>query len=598
MTDSRSSGRARNAYVRACVGLARAYARFHGARASRRSESGPTGLARALSISGLPLSMQTVVHASEMASLLSGVLLGLVSALCAFLCGPERALPLILMAVMTPLLLGEIIKSYPKALSRRIASEVVKDSTGAITLMVMSLRSEPSLPNAILFSCRRTDSFTAELRACTWGVIMGRFASFEDALQSLSERWSAFGSELKTSIDALITASCEATEEGRRRALDRANNASVLGVKRRIEEYALSLSTPSMVMFGLAILLPLMVGSFLPMMSWDVWSASSGAMGPNIGTEPIGTVQVVFIMNFLFPAMGLLVAMGSVARHPLESSGTHSRRALPAPWIQVAIAICGSCALSATAITLLDGVQEAASVLLCVTLPASVVLILIGVKASGLSHPGEETSEETLFRMGARMVEGVNYESALYRACKGRDVALRAYADSDLLGGADEAHRRAKGPRARDHADAQTLEALGVVRGAASKDERASGLLAMDLASYIRDLRETERSLRSRLKPTISMMKITSFVLAPIVLGITFAMYMPLGAIAGESAGSLNPALFFLVLGAFLAESNAVVQYFVWGVEGRRANGSLATSLGACIIVAEILFVATALVAG
>jgi len=551
-----------------------------------------------LSLSGLPIDAGTVNSASFMAALLSGALLASASVLCVLLCGFEGALALILMTLMVPLVTREVIRSYPKMLSRGIAAEVMKDSTGAITLMVMCLRKEPSLPSAIAFSCTRNDRFTDELRACTWGVIMGRFASFEDALHNVAERWSQFGSELRTAIDALITASCEATEDGRRRALDRANNASVLAVKRRIEEYALSLSTPSMVMFGLAILLPLMVGSFLPMLSWDVWSSSSGAMGPDVATEPIGMVQVSFIMNALFPAIGLLVAMGSVTRHPLESAGNSSARMSLVSWRMAAVSAISSFLLAALGIFLLQGVQEAAAMMLSVTVPMSVLLISIGIKHTDSLGAEHEASEEALFRTGARMIEGENFESALFESCRGRSGSLRAFAESSLLSNSQGDLRQPIENRMGRSSDTQALEAFGVVKDAAMKDERAAGLLAMDLATYIRDLRETERSLRSRLKPTISMMKITSFALAPVVLGVTFAMYMTLGAIAGDGAGSLDPALFFLVLGVFLAESNAVVQYFIWGVEGRRTKESLAVSLGSCMLVSELIYVATAIIAG
>ncbi|OGS55918.1 MAG: hypothetical protein A3K60_03385 [Euryarchaeota archaeon RBG_19FT_COMBO_56_21] len=567
----------------------------HGA---KNSPKDAPELSSALKLAGLPADSETVLNASRMATFLVCIVFVSASAVCVFVVGLEESLLLVLMTILIPLLIGELIKGYPRVLSRRLASEVVKDSTGAISLMVMSLRREASLSRAIAFSYGRKDSFSAELKTCTWGVIMGRFASFEDALQNLGERWSGSCGELKTAMNALITASCEATEDGRRRALDRANNASVLGVKRRIEEYALSLSTPSMVMFGLAILLPLMVGSFLPMLSWDVWGASSGALGPNIGSSPIGLLQVVFIMNVLFPAIGLLVAMASITRHPLESRNAPPADAPKAKWMLAITPVCTTGILVSIAVLWLEGIREAAAVLISSTIPISGLLLYLGMRGANSARGDREASEEALFRTGARMVEGVNFESALCEACKEQEGALKSYIECTLLGSANDTPDSRSNAKAHRGADAQALEAFNVVKEAASKDERAAGLLAMDLATYIRELRETERSLRSRLKPTIAMMKITSFVLAPVVLGVTFAMYMTLGAIAGSGPGSLSPGMFFLVLGAFLAESNAVVQYFIWGIEGTDSRALLAVSLGSCVLVSELLYVATALIAG
>lgn len=589
--------RAARAYVRACVALARLGWRYRRARATDGRANPSSELTIALDLSHLSIDSDTVLRAASTATLMAFAALIIVSVMSVLVSGLEDSLILVLMAVMVPLLLGELIKSYPRVLSRRLSSEVIKDSTGAISLMVMSLRREPSLSRAIFFSCARKDRFSAELRKCTWGVVMGEFESFEDALQALGERWSGLGSELKTAMNALITASCEATEDGLRRALDRANSASIQGVKRRIEEYALSLSTPSMVMFGLAILLPLMVGSFLPMLSWDAWTSSSGAMGPDIGTNPIGPSEVAFIMNVVFPSLGLVVAMGSVQRHPLEP-----RANVTAPKANVILSF-GAPTILITAVLIvsaalwLDGVCQAVAILASSTVPVSALLLYLGTTGSELSSKERGALEEALFRMGARMVEGENFESALCEACKGEDGALKARVQGGILMSSQDALGRGRGGNSSRGADEQALEAFSVVREAASKDERAAGLLAMDLATYIRDMRETERSLRSRLKPTISMMKITSFVLAPVVLGVTFAMYMTLGAIAGEGSGTLDPGMFLMVLGAFLAESNAVVQYFIWGIEGKRAKSHLAASVGACILVSELLFIATALIA-
>jgi hypothetical protein len=546
----------------------------------------------------LPIAPETVLMASRVAAFLTAAGFASVSVLLALLMGLKQSLLMLLLTAISSILVCEAVKGYPRMLSRRNAAEVVKDSTSAINLMVMSLRREPSLSNAIAFSSSRKDSFSAELKACTWGVIMGRFASFEEALQSLGEHWSDLGSELKTAMNALITASCEATEDGRRRALDRANNAAVLGVKRRIEEYTLSLSTPSMIMFGLAILLPLMVGSFLPMMSWNVWTGSEGALAPGTGIRPIGLPQIVFIMNIMFPAIGLLVAMGSVTKHPLERRSKGAMASLRGSWRVILPTASCSLALVCLAVFWLEGVDRAAAALVCSTAPISAVLMYLGSRRSSSSHEAQDASEEALFRMGARMVEGQNYESALSGACKDDKGALKVHVEGSLLGGSFHTFDERVWTAGKGGSDGKVYEAFRVVREAAAKDERAAGLLAMDLATYIRDLRETERSLRSRLKPTIAMMRMTSFVLAPVVLGVTFAMYMTLGAIAEGGMSSLGPGTFLLVLGVFLAESNAIVQYFVWGIEGRSSSETLVLSLGSCVLVSEILFVATAIIAG
>ena len=142
-------------------------------------------------------------------------------------------LPLAAASLGVPLILREAILGFPSGAARRRAEEVLKDSTHATNLMIMSLEHEPSISKAMLFASRDDNSFSDELRRCVWSVVMGTCASFEESLHALGSRWARFSSELKATVNAMVTASCESTEEGRRRALDRANNAMIMGAKRR-----------------------------------------------------------------------------------------------------------------------------------------------------------------------------------------------------------------------------------------------------------------------------------------------------------------------------------------------------------------------------
>ncbi len=423
---------------------------------------------------------------------------------------------------------------------------------------------------------------------------MGRSASFEESLQDLGSKWEGHSPELKASLDSMVTASCETTEDGKRRALDRANHAMVTGAKRRIEEYALSLSGPSMLLFGVGILLPLMVGSFMPMLSWSLWSPEG--MVQDEGADRLGTViQTAFVMNLLFPSIAVLVAIGAIARHPMEHAGrTRERRKASRSSLGLSIAV--TAFLCSLVIMQLDGTERAVALLLSGTVPVSIWLV-----ATNWPGPDRTTAssssrlEEALFRLGARMQEGENFESAMSRVGAdmegpGGEILRRLWLGSNLSGNdfeslADEG-AAAIGSR-------NALEGLKVVRRAASKDERSAGMLAMDLANYLRDLDELEAGLKTRLRPTISMMRVTAYALGPIVLGITFTIYLALAAMVGDSGGAMAADAFFMVLGVFLAEINAVVVFFVWGIGGGGDKGSLGCSMGLCLLASVLIYTAT-----
>jgi len=207
--------------------------------------------------------------------------------------------------------------------------------------------------------------------------------------------------------------------------------------------------------------------------------------------------------------------------------------------------------------------------------------------------------EDALFVTGARMLEGENFEAALEKAASDLDErsaqVMRALSFRSNIVGQDfdsavEEEAEASGP-------SNALEAFKVVREAATKDEAGAGLLAMDLAAYLKDLHDLEDTLKGRLRPTISMMRMTAYALGPIVMGVTYAIYISMGSIMGGVRGGLDPGMFLLILGAFLAETSAIVSYFVWGIEGKSVRSELSFSVGTCVLVSEAVFTATSLLA-
>lgn len=551
------------------------------------------GFSEELALAGLRLDPGSVAIAAKSAAL---IVFGVVTAAALLAGALSRHWLLFLLppvAAAGSLLAHILIMSYPARAGSRLMREVLRGSMSGTNLMIMSLRQEQSLPSAIVFASKGDGAFQRELRRCIWEVVMAKHAGFEEAVQSLGDRFAKHCSEFKSSMDALVTASCEATPEGQRRALDRANSAMVAGAKRRIEEYALSLSTPSMVMFGVGILLPLMVGSFLPMLSWDLWSTGDGIQEAGALGELRITPETVFVMNILFPAMALLVALSAMSKHPFLSTRNRPERIVR--WREVAGVIAATSAGVIASVRLLDGVLEAFGLLGSAAAPVGIWL--------ASKRPGDERGhrsgpavESALFRTGAKMAEGKNFEKAFAESAaeaKGKPgMLLRRLCLRNVISFGDPL---APTPRVTSEAVARnSLEALDVVRAASTKDERTAGMLAMDLAAYLKDLNDLDTALRMRLRPIVSMMTMTAYALAPVVLGVTFAIYVSLASMAGVAADAGSAGPFLLVLGIFLAETNAAVMYFAWAIEGVMDHRQLMASVGQCILCSQMVYAATA----
>ena len=576
---------------------------------SRGAESGRAqardGRYRELSISlgqaGLSLKPETVIAAARATSLVVIIPLIPTVGLLVALSMVDFAVLVAFAGIFGATISREAIRSYPKSLASKRATAVLRTSTEGVNMMIMSLRHEPSLPKAMRFAARLPSEFGQELRTAIWSVVMGAHSTFEDSLQRLGAKWEGHSRELKSSTLSLITASCEGTEEGRRMALDRASSSLVSGARRRIEDYALGLSFPSMMLFSIGVLLPLMVGSFLPMLSWDMWAGAEGVgMTAPVGAPEGVILKTVLLMNIVFPFVALLIAIDASSRRPISSGGEISSSRSPTaigfvPLGALACAILGVLVSH----TMLDGTEQLVGLILSATTPPALLLVALGGKNIEPQGRGKGAhAEDALFSIGARMVEGENFESAVRRTMDHSDAVWYDYAASMSLGARIPDHTPGEAVRtdAPTGSDRSSYEAARVVMSAASKDEVQAGVLAMDLSRYIRDISDLELTLRRRLRPTVSMMRFTTHALAPVMLGVTYAIYLSLASIGGGS--QLEPGVFFMVLGVFLAEINAVVAYFVWGIGEKRSRGVLEHSVGSCILVAELLYSATVLVVG
>jgi len=556
-------------------------------------------LEEALELADIGVRAPSVLAASKTASVLAVAFLVLADGAVLVSLGVEAAVYLAPSLLVAPCAAGALVRAYPHREAARRAREVLKHSTEGTSLMIMSLRLDGSVANAMLFASRRDSAFSRELRKCIWSVLMGACESFEEALHRMGTRWSRHSGELRGAMSAIVTASRERSEEGRRRALERANSILALGAKRRIEEYALSLGTPSMVIFSLGILLPLMVGSFLPMLSRDVWSLQDMDAGAGTGDSRWAVTQTVFLMNILFPLLAFSVAADAASRHPVDLGRARGQGRRGATKARVAATGFSAALGIALSLAFLEGVQRSVALLASAVLPLSLLLLSVeGARPrQGRGELGRAL-EDMLFRTGARMVEGENIQSALNkvgRESSGDGAALtRTLSFRSGLMGLGLPFVLDEG--APDRGAAAGLEAVRVVTQAAQKDEQAAGLLAMDLAAYHRELSELESTMKSRLRPTLSMMSITARYLGPIVLGVTYSIYISLAAVAGGGHGGMPPDVFFLVLGAFLAETNAVAAYFVSRVGGSADTGKATRALGTSLIVSESIFAATAFV--
>lgn len=104
---------------------------------------------------------------------------------------------------------------------------------------------------------------------------------------------------------------------------------------------------------------------------------------------------------------------------------------------------------------------------------------------------------------------------------------------------------------------------LRMVVDLSTKDPEVAGRATLEMAAHLRELQDVEEDLRAAVRPTIDAMRATVAMFAPIVLGVTGALYARLGvAFQGLASLPMAAPTFQLALAVFLALVSAAIIHF------------------------------------
>ncbi|MBN2126863.1 MAG: hypothetical protein JW703_00550 [Candidatus Diapherotrites archaeon] len=191
-------------------------------------------------------------------------------------------------------------------------TEAKKEQVRALTYMpdmlgymVMSMKLVPNLEKAIEFAALHGKGKIADdLQKLIWNVQIGVHSSLAEALDSLAYRWGKFSSEFKQGLMRIRASVIENTEAKRYALLDKTMSEVLASVKAKMEEYARGLSQPSIMLFYLGVLLPLILIIILP-----VGSSFSGA--------PLSHPIILgFLYIILIPGGAYLFARNLIDKKP------------------------------------------------------------------------------------------------------------------------------------------------------------------------------------------------------------------------------------------------------------------------------------------
>jgi Flp pilus assembly protein TadB len=594
-------------YARAAKGSARLF-RVSDRFRRKENASASEKMKRALEFTGLGLEPWEVALLSYVAAAISAAIIIPISILFVYLSGIElfpSGIGILLVALVAPLVVLAYLAEHPKRLAERLKVQSLGKMPDAVNYMVMSMRNAPSLDRAVAFAADNMDEpLASALRRVLWDVYMRKYPSVEESFLAFAQEWGAWNDDFKRSLFAVRAGEMEGPREGLQRALDKAADIVLSGTKRRMEGFAASLSGPTFVLFTLGILLPMMLGALLPM-------ASMGGLS-------LGPWEMVVILDIVFPLATLAFAWNILGKRPGTSQPPEIPFTMPSSRRRaiLAVSILSGIALAALALPQITGSSGPLGLiplLWAVAVPVGIYLTFTSrerIKELSRIRKLEEEFPDALFQLGSRIGEGMTVEAAMAKASetmKGTQAAalfdkiafalrLRRSTLDDVLFG-----RRGI---LEDFPSRTVTASMKMVVEMVKKDSAAAGQAVVGISHYLKDLRKLDSDIRHQLGSVMDTMRTTAMFFAPLVMGITAALFTVLSSVtqgidlggAGQIGLSVAvkesvPApIFTLIIGAYLLLTVGIIMFFTSGIRSGPDKVQRQYEMGTALPVAMAVF--------
>ncbi|MFW6304285.1 MAG: hypothetical protein ACOC1V_00730 [Candidatus Saliniplasma sp.] len=505
--------------------------------------------------------------------------------------------------LIIPMVVLIFTANYPEILSERMKASTIGKAPECINYMTMSMRVRPSLYRAVSFSAKNTEEPMASgLKKVLWNIHMNKISSLEEAFLEFALEWGEWNEELKRSLYAVRSAILEKTTQGLYSTLEKANQIIIQGTERKVKDYANSLSTPTTILFAIGILLPLIIGAMLPMMALgglDISSIDSSAETTQAGLK---LIHIVLLMNVVSPLGAFVYSYKILGDRP----GTMSPPSVEcSEGVRTKVVVSAVLAIGLTIIFYLFSEQMSViSPLHYFWGPvAGISFYCLSTTIEAKRRRDrvvkmEREFPDLLFQLGSRIAEGMPPEKAIQKtsnAIKGTevgelfaDISIRLKLDrlplNEALFGEEGALR---------DFPSQTIKAtMKTVVELTRKNPKQAGKTILQISQYLKDMEEMDHEIKSELSSSVGMMKATSTVFAPLVMGIVGALYYMLESIFTEISNVqlIHPTSFIAVLAVYLISMSFVITYFTTGIENQVDNIEFKYQLGTVLLVNVLVF--------
>lgn len=212
--------------------------------------------------------------------------------------------------VFAPAILGALaltywVQNFPLGEAKAEQVKALTYVPEIIGYMIMSMKLVPNLEKSVEFAAEHgKGKISEDFKILLWNLELGVFNTLSEGLDELALHWGKYSPEFKESLMMVRASVLEDTEAKRYALLDKTMSNLLESVKNKMDQYARDLSQPSISLFYLGVLLPLILIIILP-----VGSAFSG--------QPLARTEIlIFLYNIIIPLMAFLFALNVIKKRP------------------------------------------------------------------------------------------------------------------------------------------------------------------------------------------------------------------------------------------------------------------------------------------
>lgn len=553
-------------------------------------------------------------------------------------------------SIIIPVVLSGLVIAYPVYRASLVKVRIAGCAPMAVLYIVIFLRSSPSLESAIAFSARNVPGpLGAELRALQWGIATRQYTTAENALIAFSEKVSNWAPGIADAFYLIAGSANQPTQEKRLEMLNRAVSGILSTTRHTMQVFGRSLQMPTIVVNALGILLPVMGLVMAPIVTIML-------------SEGSGTgFTLAFIYDVVLPGIILLIitVLGSrkpgsfsridVSQHPdspppgvyyLDVAG--KRISIPMLPFAVILFVTISAYSFIFLITEYGPGANTANVDVELqsktrsfhTIPLILAIALsVGTYCYGLAsqrmaireriRETEAEFSDALYQLGNIMNQGQPFEIAVGRAAKimtGSVIEPFFLAISRNINELGMPLKSAiydrKYGALRYLPSDLVANVLEIVTESTQRGVMISAKTAMNISTYLKNVKEVEEEIEGMLSESMSSMKFQAYLLAPVVCGIIVGLSQMIitilakvamrtkesfgGGVSGadglgmafNTANAIPPDLLQVIVGIYIVELLTILGLFLAILEyGPEDDIAKFNSIGLTVIIGTVVYV-------